>query len=68
MNTRKVGTVVLYTIPPPCTSLECATKTGMILIFGEISSNAILDYQKIIRETIKEIGYDDSKIGISLKY
>ena len=35
---------------------ETATKTGMIILLGEISSKSLLDYQKIVRETVKEIG------------
>ncbi|CAH1769890.1 2153_t:CDS:2, partial [Entrophospora sp. SA101] len=39
---------------------ETATKTGLVFVFGEISTSATLDYQRIIRDTIKRIGYDDS--------
>lgn len=46
---------------------ETATKTGLILVFGEITTKAKLDYQKIIRDTIKEIGYDDSEKGFDYK-
>lgn len=37
------------------------------MVFGEISTKARLDYQKVIRETIKEIGYDDSSKGFDYK-
>ncbi|EGF83248.1 hypothetical protein BATDEDRAFT_18403 [Batrachochytrium dendrobatidis JAM81] len=46
---------------------ETAAKTGMIMVLGEITTSAKLDYQKIIRETIKQIGYDDSAKGFDYK-
>ncbi|KAJ1332479.1 S-adenosylmethionine synthase [Batrachochytrium salamandrivorans] len=46
---------------------ETAAKTGMIMVLGEITTSAKLDYQKVIRETIKEIGYDDSEKGFDYK-
>ena len=42
---------------------ETATTTGMVLVMGEITTNAYIDIQKIVRDTIKEIGYTRGKFG-----
>lgn len=42
---------------------ETATTTGLVVVMGEITTKANLDYQKIVRETVREIGYDRGKKG-----
>ena len=42
---------------------ETAITTGLVLVMGEITSNAQVDIQKIVRDTICEIGYDDTEKG-----
>ncbi len=42
---------------------ETAITTGLVLVMGEISTKGYVDIQKIVRETIREIGYDREKYG-----
>lgn len=42
---------------------ETATTTGMVLVMGEISTNAYVDIQKIVRDTVRNIGYTRGKYG-----
>ncbi|MDQ6959141.1 MAG: methionine adenosyltransferase [Mariprofundaceae bacterium] len=42
---------------------ETMVTTGMVLVAGEITSSAVVDYQRIVRDAIKEIGYNCSSMG-----
>ena len=42
---------------------ETAVTTGLVLVMGEITSKATVDFQKLVRDTITEIGYDRGKYG-----
>lgn len=42
---------------------ETCTTTGLVLVMGEITTNAYVDIQKIVRDTVREIGYTRGKFG-----
>ena len=42
---------------------ETAVTTGLVMVMGEITTNAYVDIQKTVRETIRQIGYDRAKYG-----
>jgi len=46
---------------------ETSTKTGLVIIFGEITTTAHPDWQKVVRDAIKDIGFDDSSKGFDYK-
>jgi S-adenosylmethionine synthetase len=46
---------------------ETSTKTGLVIVFGEITTTGHPDYQKIVRDAVKDIGFDDSSKGFDYK-
>ncbi len=49
--------------PASRVACETTTTTGVIYIMGEITTEAYVDFQSIVRETVREIGYDRAKYG-----
>jgi len=46
---------------------ETATKTGMVMIFGEITTRANVNYEQVVRDAVKKIGYDDVEKGLDYR-
>ncbi len=53
--------------PTSRVAVETATKTGLVILLGEITSNAVVNIDEVARNTIKEIGYDNSKKSFDYK-
>ncbi len=54
---------ILAKDPHARVACETLTKTGMVLLAGEITTSAIIDYEKVVRDTVCAIGYDHSEVG-----
>ena len=51
--------------PESKVACETCTKTGMVMVFGEITSKANVDYEKIVRDTCREIGFISEEVGLN---
>ncbi len=54
---------ILEKDPNARVACETATTTGMVIVMGEISTNCYVDFQKVVRNAVKEIGYTRAKYG-----
>ena len=54
---------ILEKDPTARVACETAVTTGMVLVMGEISTSCYVDIPKVVRKTIREIGYDRAKYG-----
>lgn len=49
--------------PDSRVAIECLTKTGFIIAVGEVTTKTYVDIQKVVRQTLKDIGYDNPDYG-----
>ena len=49
--------------PKSRVACETATKTGFVLVMGEITTNAFVNFDVLVRDVVNEIGYDSSEKG-----
>ena len=54
---------VLAHDPDARSAVEVATTTGLVLVLGEVSTSHYVDVQEVVRRTVREIGYTDSRLG-----
>ena len=56
---------VLKEDPNSFVACECYATTNFLVIGGEITTNAKVDYEQVARDVIKDIGYDNDEIGFN---
>ena len=49
--------------PEPRVAVETATTTGLVLVLGEVSTGGYVEFQSIVRDTVRDIGYTRSELG-----
>jgi S-adenosylmethionine synthetase len=54
---------ILTQDPRARVACESLAKTGMVVVAGEITTTAIIDFAQVVRQTVKDIGYVDSSVG-----
>jgi S-adenosylmethionine synthetase len=54
---------VLTNDPSARAAVEVATTTGLVMVIGELSTSHYVDVQDVVRRTVREIGYNDSRLG-----
>ena len=50
--------------PDAKVACETASKTNMVMVFGEITTTAKVDYEKIVRDTVRNIGFTSDDVGL----
>ncbi len=58
---------ILAQDPPSRVAAETLCSTGLVVMAGEITTRANVDYSRVARDTVKRIGYDDTEFGIDYK-
>jgi S-adenosylmethionine synthetase len=54
---------VLVHDPTARSAIEVATTTGLVIVMGELTTTHYVDVQEVVRRTVREIGYDSSRLG-----
>ena len=54
---------VLANDPNARSAVEVATTTGMVMVIGEVTTTHYVDVQEVVRRTVRQIGYNDSRLG-----
>jgi S-adenosylmethionine synthetase len=58
---------ILKDDPTARVACETATTTGTVIVLGEITTSTYVDFQQVVRDTVREIGYTDAKFGFDFR-